>query len=308
MEMLSQLRYWLWDVEPIRYYASGVIVAVAVILLPRKFIIALGNCKLAAKQVAWVINRLPRAWVEDFGPPLIFSANMIGLWRLLIFYVGYGLFYTANPTVQYIGYDLLVLGLAMDRLDGRIAQLCGQQTRFGEWWDPLLDKLTLTILVIDMGIRSGVEPWSLKLLAISVMAAGELAGILVRPPFNCWVRWRKTVRATGIGKMKFLAMAVYTLVVLPRVKGWFQTPDWGLWFYMAMNAAMAVLSVASRFNYPWNWVNRLVKVTTKPFLHIKRNEVQIVFGRLWRFFFRRKRNSNPGIPKNVSNGNAPLTR
>jgi len=295
METLSQLRYWLWDVEPIRYYISGAIVGVAVILLPRKFIIALGNCKFATKQVAWVINRLPKTWVEDFGEPLIFSANMIGFWRLLIFYIGYALFYSANPELQYIGMILLALGLAMDRLDGRIAQLCGQQTKFGEWWDPLLDKLTLTILVIDMGIRCGLEPWPVKLLAISVMAAAELAGIMVRPPFNCWVRFRKTIRATGIGKMKFLGMAVYTLVVLPNIKGWFQTPAWGLWFYMALNAAMAVLSVASRFNYPWRWVNRLVEVTTKPFLHIRRNELQIVFGRIWRFFFKKKRNSKSGI-------------
>jgi phosphatidylglycerophosphate synthase len=299
MQALLWIRTWLWDVEPIRYYISALVVSLAVVLLPRKTVIALGNTAIGSGILKQPISRLPPKWQESFGPVLMFSANMVSVWRLLIFWVGYILFHFQNPIDQYIGFCLMALGIAMDRLDGRIAQICGQITAFGEWFDPLIDKLTLTVIVVDLALVCLIPPvWHslmIGLPCIMIIVIAEITGILVRPPFDLWSRRRKSVKATGIGKMKFLLMGVYLLVALPIYMNWFKIPSWGIYYYLIMCGLLATLSVASRFVYPWKWVNKLVQASNKPFLHIKRNDVKIYFGRLWRIFFRKKRNSNSGI-------------
>ena len=334
MEILSWIRTWLWDVEPLRYYVSAFVVSLAVVLLPERAVKAIGTTTIGSGVLKKLFSHLPQKWQEAFGPVLLFCANMVSVWRLFIFWVGYCLFHHHDPLIRYIGFVLMSLGLALDRLDGRIAELCGQKTAFGEWFDPLIDKFTLTVIVVDVAL-SWISPqlwpviitclreiitalphlwdiatiffrfiavmnatlWAVLLIAlpcIIVIIIAEIMGILVRPPFNLWSGRRKTVKATGIGKMKFLLMAVYLMVALPSHMNWFKTPSWGIYTYLIMSALLAILSVASRFVYRQAWLNKLVEASTKPFLHIKRNNVKIYFGRVWRLFFRRRRNSNSG--------------
>ncbi len=331
MDTLSTLRFWLWDVEPIRYYASSTVVALAVVLLPRFIVKAIGNCTWGSRYVVWALKHLPAAWTEDFGPPLIFSANMVGFWRFLIFIAGDILFHINHPVAQFIGVMLIALALALDRLDGRIAEVCGQKTLFGQWWDPLLDKLTLSLLSVDMiitcmlapAIKQLVSPlvngnlllaalalpqMIIILLILGTLITAEVVGTLGRPPFNRWKERCITIGATGFGKMKFLTMAVYCMITLPVRMGWFQTPSWGIYTFLLMSDALALLSVASRYRYEREWINQFVAATTKPFRHTKRNNVLFVFGhllrealrRIYRFFgarisFVRKR-QRPSLP------------
>ncbi len=158
----------------------------------------------------------------------------------------------------------------MDRLDGKMAHAFGDKvaefestfdelnhpgkTKIGGWLDPLIDKFTVVPILLYFCA------WGHLWMPIGIAILGlELFSTAVRPPFNLGASYRRQIKASWFGKMKFLFQSITLVVYLPVDQTWVD-PSIIPNVFLGGALTFCFLSVASRIKFPrpFLWVNYIV--------------------------------------------------
>ena len=120
----------------------------------------------------------------------------------------------------------LIFGLASltDWLDGYLARRRGQVTEFGQWMDPLADKLLVTAALVSL-VQMGLAPaWM-----VAVILGREFAVTILRTIVHAR---GQALPASPLGKIKLVAQVVAILVLIlgqGHMRGFFVIGQIALW-------------------------------------------------------------------------------
>lgn len=129
--------------------------------------------------------------------PASLTPNRITLFRILLTPV---IFFLVLFHYYEIGFFIFLLAAFTDALDGSMARIRGQITKFGMLFDPLADKLLIGSMVILLVFRH-FSLW-LGVCILIIEAVFMLSALLVRLKF-------KTVRMANIwGKIKMMSQVM----------------------------------------------------------------------------------------------------
>ena len=143
---------------------------------------------------------------------------------------------------EVLGAAIFALASFTDWLDGFLARRHGQVTGFGEWMDPLADKLLITAALISLVQLGRAPAWM-----VAVILGRELAVTVLRS----FVYARgQTMPASSIGKTKMVAQvtAILLLILGPgHIDVFFVLGQAALW--VATGAALlSAIDYTRRFN------------------------------------------------------------
>jgi CDP-diacylglycerol--glycerol-3-phosphate 3-phosphatidyltransferase len=113
-------------------------------------------------------------------------------------------------TNEMLGAGIFALASLTDWLDGYLARRRGQVTAFGQWMDPLADKLLVTAALISL-VQTGAAPaWM-----VAIILGRELSVTVLRSVVHAR---GYVLPASPIGKVKMGAqvVAILLLIVGPR--------------------------------------------------------------------------------------------
>ena len=120
------------------------------------------------------------------------TPNQITAFSLVLSLAGAGLFAWGEGAAIHWGAGIFMISRFIDHMDGELARLTGQTSRFGYFFDGIVGVIAYAALFIGMGIgfwRGGGEPWTLILpvvagIAITVNAALQfrMEATLDNPP------------------------------------------------------------------------------------------------------------------------------
>jgi len=209
------------EIKMALYMASGLAVGMPLLAIPKKLLARMG--------------KLP-----------YLSPNWLSIWRLPLTWIGYGLYFTVSP---FAGFCIVVFSFILDRLDGRVAVALDElkdpnypgKTKTGEWLDPLIDKLTVPPVLVIFWYQ-GILIWWLT----AIMVGSEIAGTLLRPPFNLFRNHVRSASASGIGKIKIVLQYACILMCLPLDQHWMDFPTDLPNIVLALCGGLGILSIASR--------------------------------------------------------------
>ena len=129
--------------------------------------------------------------------------NAICYWRTGLAFVGFGLYFF-SPW-QWIAIFIFTFAAILDGVDGVVARACNLGSEWGEWLDPLCDKLTYLPPLVGfayMGILSIKMIW--------ILVAIEFAGQFFARRILSMLKF--SVAANNFGKIK--AIICFALVIL----------------------------------------------------------------------------------------------
>ncbi len=142
------------------------------------------------------------------GRILVTPANWLTLLRLIIAPFFWFTFFSNSIELRVVGTLLFILGALTDILDGKLARRYGHETPFGDFMDPLADKLLVLSAFWAIIIR---EPMGgLFLTAViwtSLLSIREIGITLMRIFFleggsslvtSRWGKWKTGVQLTSI--------------------------------------------------------------------------------------------------------------
>lgn len=253
---------------------------------------------LSALVVALLFLAIPNRWLEWIGTRTFmwrgkkrypFSANMISAYRVPITLAGAYLYYSGIN--HYWGFIIIVVGLVLDRMDGKMADILEAfkklkgdltipgKTKYGKVIDPAADKSCL-VPMIWLEVLDGFLGW----LRVAIMTGFELLGTVVRPPFinrkwrNRKYRWlvvklRRRLRdpkATGFGKAKMFMQCVIIFLNLPNHLRWWDGSHSWLNQVMSVVTSLAGLSVVFRFKYH-KYIDGIITPLDEFFSHLPGN-------------------------------------
>lgn len=171
--------------------------------MERAIIIAVSSA-LATLFFVWFSRAVKRNYMENFimTHQWLMFPNAICYWRTVLAFLGFGLyFYTPY---QPAGIFVFTFAAILDGADGIVARAYNLVSRWGEWLDPLCDKLTYLPPMVGFaygGILTAKWVW--------ILVGIELAGQF----FSRWIlQWIKfSGAANNFGKIK--AIICFGLVI-----------------------------------------------------------------------------------------------
>ena len=147
---------------------------------------------------------------------------------------------------EMLGAAIFALASFTDWLDGYVARRRGQVTNFGQWMDPLADKLLVTAALISL-VQLGQAPaWM-----VAIILGREFSVTVLRT--IVYARGQ-TLPASRLGKVKMVAQVVAILVLIlgPRhVPGFFVFGQIALWV-ATIAAIVSAVDYSRRFNSALN--------------------------------------------------------
>lgn len=131
---------------------------------------------------------------------------------------------------------LLILASSFDALDGSLARYSAQSTRFGAFWDSVMDRLSESVVFLGLGLLALRSQQNTQLLLVYASVVGSLLVSYVR------------ARAENIGVdcrvgffTRFERMTFLALCLLLKQPG---LALWGM-------AILSNLTVIQRIHYVW---------------------------------------------------------
>jgi len=154
-------------------------------------------CRVASQILAWLVEHTP-SWVKPnhvtilrivlVAPVAILFGNSQNFWSAVV----------------------LALAVLSDALDGALAKARGQQSKLGEWLDPLADKLLIvTLLIEDMTLFG----WSHFLAEFVITAIALEVALTIGRFIKVWLGKSGGSNGWGRTKMHFQSAAVICLVI-----------------------------------------------------------------------------------------------
>jgi CDP-diacylglycerol---glycerol-3-phosphate 3-phosphatidyltransferase len=138
----------------------------------------------------------------------------------------------------------VIFGLASftDWLDGFVARRRGQVTPFGQWMDPLADKLLVTAALISLVQLGRAPAWM-----VAIILGREFSVTVLRSIVHAR---GQTLPASPLGKIKMVAevVAILVLILGPReVPGFYVFGHIALWI-ATIAALVSAIDYSRRFN------------------------------------------------------------
>ncbi len=154
---------------------------------------------------AWFSRAIHKQSVKAFvfSHQWLMHPNAICYWRTALAFLGFGLYFFTRYSSLAI--FIFTFAAILDGVDGLVARACQLESRWGEWLDPVCDKLTYLPPLIGfahIGIISAKMVWTLVVIEF----AGQFLArwILARIGFSG--------AANNFGKIK--AIICFSLVIL----------------------------------------------------------------------------------------------
>ena len=152
---------------------------------------------------------------------------------------------------EHVVYALVTLMIAAltDALDGTIARMANQKTRFGAYLDPLADKLLLMTTFVTFSLLDMVPVWSVILVVSrdAILLTGTLLAHLTSTTIDA--------SPTILGKATTLFQASYMILVLALIA---RGLDPVLLFPLLL--MMSLLTILSGLHYIFRGVSQLNSV------------------------------------------------
>jgi len=101
------------------------------------------------------------------------TPNQITAFSLILSLAGAGLFAWGDGAAIHWGAGVFMISRFIDHMDGELARLTGQTSRFGYFFDGIVGVIAYAALFIGIGIglwRGGGEPWMLFLPVVAGVA------------------------------------------------------------------------------------------------------------------------------------------
>lgn len=132
--------------------------------------------------------------------------NALTLFRILLIPVLVGLFYIEQPFSFITAAILFIIACITDYLDGVVARATHQITSFGQFLDPLADKLLIAATLVMLIGFDRIQGLSLIpaviILCREILVSGlrEVLGSLQVPlPVTRLAKWKTTIQMIGLG-------------------------------------------------------------------------------------------------------------
>jgi len=131
--------------------------------------------------------------------------NLLTFARIALVPVVVALFYFDRPLSNWIAASIFILACITDYLDGYLARILKQTTRFGVFLDPLADKLLVAatlLMLVGFGRIQGISliP-SVIILCRELLVSGLrefLAEARVSVPVTCLAKWKTTIQMVAL--------------------------------------------------------------------------------------------------------------
>ena len=138
--------------------------------------------------------------------------NILTLFRILLVPIMVIAFFLPYRGTNVIAAGVFALGALTDWLDGWIARRMGQTSAFGEFLDPVADKLSVTVALFLI-IQADPSPF---LAIVAAIIVGREITISALREWMAEIGQRARVRVAGIGKFKTIVQMVAIIVLLYR--------------------------------------------------------------------------------------------
>ena len=168
--------------------------------------------------------------------------NLLTLFRIAAIPGIVALFFLESELGQYLACGLFGIAAITDFFDGYLARAYGQQSSFGQFLDPVADKLLVAsalLMATGFGQISGLTMLpAVVILCREILVSGLrefLAGLQISVPVSNLAKWKTMIQMFAIG---FLIVGDSGPEILPtRMIG-----EFGLW-------AAAVLTLITGYDY-----------------------------------------------------------
>jgi cardiolipin synthase len=131
--------------------------------------------------------------------------NLLTLSRIIAMPLVVATFYIDAPLGPWLGCALFALAGFTDWLDGKLARAWEQQSEWGQFLDPIADKVlvaaTLLMLTATQRISGFAVLPALVILSREILVSGlreHLAGIRVKVPVSNLAKWKTAVQMVAI--------------------------------------------------------------------------------------------------------------
>ena len=169
--------------------------------------------------------------------------NSLTVLRILLVPVFVGLLLYEHYDIALI--TLLIAALT-DMLDGMIARITDQQTRLGEYLDPLADKLLLMSAIITLSVLHFIPLWAVIVVVSrdAILLTGTLVANLSETDIN--------IAPTVLGKGTTFAQICYVISIMLYATG--RIPDFLAQPFLVV---MVVLTVGSGVHYLFRGIQHI---------------------------------------------------
>jgi len=132
--------------------------------------------------------------------------NLLTLSRIAAMPLIVATFYIDAPLGPWLGATIFALAGFTDWLDGKLARAWEQQSEWGQFLDPIADKVLVAATLLMLTATQRISTWSvlpaLVILSREILVSGlreHLAGIRVKVPVSNLAKWKTAVQMLAIG-------------------------------------------------------------------------------------------------------------
>lgn len=177
-------------------------------------------------------------------------ANLLTLFRIAAIPVVVVCFYSTLPHARPIAAVLFGIAAITDFIDGWVARRYNQTSRFGEFLDPVADKLMVSIvLVMLVQAESG---WFEDIIAMIII--GREITVSALREWMATIGERANVRVSTIGKVK-TTLQMFGIAFMVYKNDFFEIPVYAVGFALLVVAAVLTLwSMVSYLKAAWPFI------------------------------------------------------
>jgi cardiolipin synthase len=132
--------------------------------------------------------------------------NLLTLSRIVAMPLVVATFYLDPPLGPWAGCIIFALAGFTDWLDGKLARAWEQQSEWGQFLDPIADKVLVAATLLMLTATQRIADWTvlpaLVILSREILVSGlreHLAGIRVKVPVSNLAKWKTAVQMFAIG-------------------------------------------------------------------------------------------------------------
>ncbi|HEY1502956.1 MAG TPA: CDP-diacylglycerol--glycerol-3-phosphate 3-phosphatidyltransferase [Stellaceae bacterium] len=132
--------------------------------------------------------------------------NLLTLSRIIAMPLVVATFYLDPPVGPWGGCIIFSLAGFTDWLDGRLARAWEQQSAWGQFLDPIADKVLVAATLLMLTATQRITDWTvlpaLVILSREILVSGlreHLAGMRVKVPVSNLAKWKTAVQMVAIG-------------------------------------------------------------------------------------------------------------
>ncbi|MDH5563836.1 MAG: CDP-diacylglycerol--glycerol-3-phosphate 3-phosphatidyltransferase [Nitrospirota bacterium] len=161
--------------------------------------------------------------------------NSLTVLRILLVPVFVGLLLYGHYDIALI---ILLIAALTDILDGMVARMTNQQTRLGEYLDPLADKLLLMSAIVTLSVLHFIPIWAVIVVVSrdAILLAGTILANLTEIDID--------ISPTSLGKGTTFAQICYVIAMMLQVNE--QVP---VFLVDALLWVMVIMTVGSGVHY-----------------------------------------------------------